>query len=96
MRAISRVGVSHLLDRLLSFLLRELGEAPIFSQAKMHPILADRGQLASQSPIQIVDDARITLHVPISQAKAAARKHLSQSGKFFVNKNRTQTAVGSV
>src|ERR1043165_7161275 len=60
------VGVLHLLDRFLAPLLGEVLVAPVVEQPVMQPVLIDRGQLAAQALVEIVDDLGVALHGPRS------------------------------
>src|ERR1700738_3444663 len=66
-----RVGVLHLLDRLLAHLLLEALEAPVTAEPGMEEVLVDGGQLGRQHVVQERNDLRVALHVSPRTDQAA-------------------------
>ena len=50
------VGVVHLFDGLGTFLVGELGVAPVVQDAEMHPILVDGAEFEEQCLVKPLDD----------------------------------------
>src|SRR5437764_779382 len=56
------VGVLHLVDRLIVFVLAELGDTPIVQYSGMQKILIDRGQFVLQRRVQMLNDGLVAPH----------------------------------
>src|SRR3546814_20696281 len=57
------IGVLHLVDRLVVFVLFGPLEPPVSEHARVQEILVDRGQLIFQTEVEKFKDLRITTHV---------------------------------
>ena len=57
-----QVGVLHLVDRFVAFVLCQLLDAPVGEHAIMQPVLVDRGQLVEQRLVKVFDDGGVALH----------------------------------
>src|SRR6266702_4728746 len=56
------VGILHLVDRLLVFIVAELRHAPMPQHPGVEEILIDRGQLVLEGGVQMLDDGLVASH----------------------------------
>ena len=56
------VGVLHLVDRFVPFVIGKTADAPIGENAIVQPVLIDRGQFIGECLVEVLDDLLIALH----------------------------------
>src|ERR1700722_10245305 len=76
------VGMFHLFDGFLAPLLGERLVAPVAEQPVMQPVLIDRRQLVPKRLVEVIDDARLALHVRTPAVDVGSRTEFGRRDDY--------------